>query len=131
MITKLLMKLGLGDGSLNAEIETRRRHARFAVPQADVEVGGRAYSLKDWSMGGICFETPPDARLTQGDRAHFTLRFRFPHGTVTVEQQGRIVRASRRGIAAEFAPPDENTRRELERVLDGLHAQGFLHTQVA
>lgn len=131
MISKLLNKLGLGDGSLNADIETRRRHARFAVPQADVEVGGRAYSLKDWSMGGICFETPPDARLTQGDRVSFTLRFRFPHGTVTVEQQGRVVRAGRRGIAAEFAEPGPEERRDLERVLDGLHAQGFIQSQVA
>jgi len=131
MINQLLMKLGLGDGSLNAEGDTRRKFIRYPGAQADVSVGGSTYSLRDWSLGGISFETLPDARLLVGDSINFTLRFRFPQGVVAVEQQGRVVRTGKRGIAAAFVMPDADARKALERVLDGYHAQNFLQSQVA
>jgi hypothetical protein len=131
MISKLLMKLGLGDGSLNAEIDSRRKHVRYAGIPAEIEVAGMAFSVRDWSMGGVAFETLPDSRMLVGDNINFTIRFRFPHSTITIQQPGRVVRTGRRGVAAEFVSVSPDARREFERVLDGIHAQGFLQSQVA
>lgn len=131
MINQLLMKLGIGDGSLNADAESRRKHIRHTGLQAEVEVANRAYSVRDWSFGGVSFDTLPDARLNEGDRINFTIRFRFPHETVTVQQQGRVVRARKQGVAAEFAPLSQDSRRLFERVIDSYNAQGFLESQVA
>lgn len=131
MIGKILQTLGLGDGSLNEESESRRRHIRLPGLQAEVEVANRAYSIRDWSFGGVFFETLPDARLVAGDQVNMTVRFRFPHETISISHLGRIVRSAKRGIAAEFLPLNVKTRREFQRVLDTFHAQGFVESQVA
>jgi hypothetical protein len=131
MIGKILQTLGIGDGSLNQEGEPRRRHIRHPGLQAEVEVADRAYSVRDWSLGGVFFETVPDARLAAGDEINMTVRFRFPHETISISHLGRIVRSAKRGIAAEFLPLNGMTRREFQRVLDTFNAQGFVESQVA
>ena len=131
MINKILSKLGLGDGSLYQEVDTRRKHLRHGGLQAEVVVQDRAFGVKDWSLGGVCFETLPDPHMVVGDKVQFTLRFRLPHETVIIKQAGRIVRAARRGIAAEFMPLSPETRRKFARVIDGLHAAQFVESQVA
>lgn len=129
MINAILVKLGLGDGSLNADLDTRRKYIRYSAVQAAVEVAGRAYSIRDWSMGGFSFDTLPDARLLTGDRVNFTLHFRFPLGTISIEQPGKVLRTGKKGVAAEFADLSPEARREFGRVIDGIHAQGFLQSQ--
>ena len=131
MINKILSKLGLGDGSLYQDLDTRRKHLRHGGIQAEVVVQDRSFGVKDWSMGGVCFETLPDPHMVVGDKIQFTLRFRLPHETVIIKQAGRIVRAAKRGIAAEFMPLSPEARRKFARVLDGLHATQFLESQVA
>lgn len=131
MIGSLLKKLGLGDGSLNSGEDSRRKYIRHPAAQAEVVVADRVYSLRDWSMGGISFDTTLDARLTEGDIVQFMLRFRLPHDTISIPQQGRVVRTARRGVAAEFAPLSLDVRRKFEKVLDSLHTQSFVESQVA
>ena len=131
MINKILSKLGLGDGTLYQSIDTRRKHIRHEGVQADVVVQDKAFSVKDWSMGGFCFETLPDPHMVVGDKVQFTLRFRLPHETVVIRQVGRVVRAARRGIAAEFMPLSPEARRKFAQVLDTMHAKHFLESQVA
>ena len=132
MIGRILNTLGLGDGSLNEEsIDSRRKHIRHPAIQAEVEVANRAYSLRDWSFGGIFFETQPDARLVAGDQVPMTLRFRFPTEVVSVTQPARVVRAAKRGIAAEFVQLDADARRKFQRALDNMNVQGFVESQVA
>ena len=131
MINKILSKLGLGDGSLYQEIETRRKHMRHEGVQGDVVVEDRAYGLKDWSLGGVSFETQLSPQLAVGDKVSFTLRFRLPHETVLIRQTGRVVRAAKRVIAAEFQPLSPEARRKFARVIDSVHASDFLESQVA
>ena len=131
MINTILSKLGLGDGSLNASSDTRRKYIRHTGVTADVIVGSRSYSVRDWSMGGILFETLPDSRMIAGDQVNLTLKFRFPDDVVTVEQTGRVIRTGRRGVAAEFVAVNSDARRKFERIIDGLHTEEFLQSQVA
>lgn len=131
IISQILRKLGIGDGSFNREEASRRRHIRHEGIQAEVVVAERAFGLKDWSLGGLCFLPPPDTPIVTGDRIQFTLRFRLPHETVNIVQTGKVVRALKRGIAAEFLPLSPEAKRKFERVLDGVHAQGFLSSQTA
>lgn len=132
MIGRILNTLGLGDGSLNEEsIDSRRKHIRHPALQAEVEVANRAYSLRDWSLGGVFFETQPDARLVAGDQVPVTLRFRFPGEVISVTQPVRVIRAAKRGIAAEFIQLDADTRRKFQRALDNMNVQGFVESQVA
>lgn len=131
IIQTILQKLGIGDGSFNRPDKSRRKHIRHPGAQAEVVVADRAISLSDWSMGGMFFQPPPGLPLVAGDKLQFRLRFRLPHETVEIVQPGRIVRSVRRGVAAEFLPLTSEARRKLERVLDGVHAQGFLASQTA
>jgi hypothetical protein len=132
LVDTILNKLGLGDGSLNkGEAAKRRRHIRHPAISAEVMVADRVFHLKDWSMGGFFFDPPPGTTLVVGDRVKFHLRFRLLNETVTITQPGRVVRAVRRGIGAEFAPLSAETKRKFERVLDGLHAMSFLASQKA
>lgn len=131
VMSKILSFLSFGGVASNAGADYRRQHIRHAGVQAEVIVGSRAYSIRDWSMGGVAFETAPDARLTAGDKVQITLKFRLPHDTITIQQTALIVRTAKRGIAAKFAALPKDARRQFERVLDSLHAQSFLESQVA
>jgi len=120
-----------GSAKAKSEGDIRRKYVRYNSVQAEVVVGQRAYSIRDWSLGGVSFETPPDARLTSGDRIEIELKFRFAHGTVTVRQPAEVVRAVRRDVAAKFTPLGPGARREFSRVFDVLNAEGFLASQTA
>jgi hypothetical protein len=132
MIHQILNILGLGDGSLNGTGEWRRRHIRHNTRdigvQAEVDIGGRRYKIRDWSMGGLCFETPANAPATVGD---MDIHFRLPGETVTIRQAaGRLVRSVSRGMATEFSNLTPDMRRRLEKVLDMIHTQRFLESQM-
>ncbi len=131
MLNTLLTKLGLGDGSNNLDVDARRRHIRLNGLRADVEMGQQSFPVRDWSQGGVFFETLPDSRLVEGDRLVATIRFRFPHETIAVQRELRVVRTARRGVAAEFAPMSNDDRKQFDRILDNYHAESFLASQVA
>jgi len=135
MIHRILNILGLGDGSLLGASEWRRKYVRHEVQQAgiqaEVEIGGKSYKIRDWSLGGICFDIPTDAPVPVGQDVEMNIRFRLPHETITIQQVGRIIRAVKRGIATEFKPLAPEMRRGFEKVLDGMHTQRFLESQVA
>jgi len=131
MIDKILAFFGLGSGAYNSAAETRRKHVRHPGFHAEVIVGDRIYSIRDWSLGGVAFETGADARIQAGDKVQVTMKFHFPHDTITIEQPARIIRAVKRGVAAEFAPLQPTTRRQFKRVLDSFYAQSFLESQIA
>lgn len=127
MINRVLELIGLRSSN---DIGTRRKHIRHDGVKAEIEVGGKAYGVKDWSLGGVSFETSPYAGMSVGDKIQFTLKFKLAHEVVSIRQVGRVVRAAKLGMAAEFLPLSPEARRKFERVLDGLHAQRFLESQV-
>jgi hypothetical protein len=133
MIDRLLNILGLGDGSMNGAAEWRRKHIRHDVRkisiQAEVQIDGRAYSIRDWSMGGLCFDADTDAKV--GQNVDMQISFRLPHETITIRQPGRVVRAMSRAVATEFAPLAPDMRRRFQKVLDGIHAMSFVESQAA
>lgn len=133
MIDRLLNILGLGDGSMNGAAEWRRRHVRHDIRktavQAEVEINGRAYSIRDWSMGGLCFDA--EAVPNVGQKLDMQIRFRLPHETITIRQPARVVRAMKRGVATEFAPLAPEMRRRFQKVVDDIHALDFVESQVA
>ena len=130
-VYKVLSFFSLGGSGRKADVDSRRKYIRHGGLHAEVTVGNRAYSIRDWCLGGVSFETAPDASLTVGDKIQLTLKFRFLHDTITIQQPALIVRTARRGIAAKFAPLPVAARREFERVLDSLHTQEFLESQAA
>lgn len=131
LVQSVLSFFNLGRQKPSDLADARRKYIRYGGLHAEVTVGNRAYSIRDWSLGGVSFETAPDAGVTIGDKIQLVLKFRFPHDTITIQQPALIVRAARRGIAAEFAPLPAAARREFDRVLDSLHAEKFLESQAA
>ena len=131
MINQILSKRGIGDGSFNLEPDSRRKYIRHNGMRAEIEMADRTYSVRDWSLGGVSFDTQPDARLVEGDRVNVTVRFRFAHETFAISQQIRVVRAAGRVIAGEFAPLSNDDRKQFDRVMDSYNAQSFLESQVA
>jgi len=130
LVQSVLSFFHLDSGAWNAETDARK-YVRYGNIHAEVTVGNQAYSVRDWGIGGVAFETAPDARLTVGDKIQLVLKFRFLHDTITVEQPAQIVRTARRGIAAVFTPLPAATRRQFDRVLDRLHTENFLESQAA
>ena len=60
MFEKLLIWLGLkdmGDARLYKKVDTRRTAIRHPGVHAEVLVGDRVYSMRDWSMGGVSFDS--------------------------------------------------------------------------
>lgn len=131
MINQILTKLGIGDGSFNLPPESRRKYIRHEGGRAEVEVGNRAYSVRDWSMGGVLFDDAGEHAVNDGEHMQVTLRFRFPHETITIRQPARVIRAGKRGVSAEFAPMGTEERKRFERVMDAYYAQNFMESQVA
>jgi hypothetical protein len=132
MIDKILAFFGFGSGTYNSAPDPQRKYVRHASGfHAEVIVGDRIYSVRDWSLGGIAFETGADARIQAGDKVQVTMKFHFPHDTITIEQPARIVRTAKRGAAAEFAPLKPATHRLFKRVQDSFYAQNFLESQTA
>ena len=129
MIDQILSKLGLSESAIG--LQSRRKYPRHPGVQAEVSVGGRVYSVHDWSMGGVFFETAPDSRIVVGDQVQLDIKFRLPHEVVTISQPVRVVRSVRRGIAAAFEQITPETRKRFEKVIDSFHAQSFLESQVA
>lgn len=131
MISSLLSKLGLLGDDLAVGGEDSRKYIRHAGFRAEVEVGNRSYSLRDWSIGGLSFENKMDARMTAGDKINVVLKFRLPHDTVEVVEQATVIRTGVQDIAAQFTGLSPEARRQFARVVDSLHAQGFIESQVA
>lgn len=131
IINRILEKLGIGDGSFNSDAKSRRKFIRHQGLQAEVVVAEQSVGVMDWSLGGLSFLPLVNTPLVAGDRVQFQLKFRLPHETISITQTGKVVRAVKRGVAAEFLPLSPETRRKFERVLDGVHAQGFLTSQLA
>jgi hypothetical protein len=103
---------------------------RYKGQNADVLIGNQQSILRNWSLGGVAFDAPHDSRLAVGDRVEFVLQFRFPHETVRVRQAGRVIRAGRLGAVTTLTL-DDDSRRQLTRVLDNQNTQDFLLSQVA
>lgn len=131
IVNRIMSFFNFGSQELNTLSDARRRYVRHEGVHAEVTVGPYNYSIQDWSLGGIAFETAPDSRLTAGDRVTLTLTFRFLHGAISIQQPAQILRTSRRGTAAEFAPLSLTAKRQFDRVLDSLHTQNFLESQAA
>lgn len=131
MISMILSLLGLKQRVQCTVSEHRRKHVRYPGFHTKVIVENKSYNIHDWSKGGIAFETTPDVHLTTGDNIQVILKFKLPHDIITIRQLACIVRASKHNVAAEFAPLPTVVRRQFERVLDNLHTQGFLESQVA
>src|ERR1700733_702446 len=130
LVQSVLSFLHLDSSPWDAESEVRK-YVRYGNIHAEVTVGNQAYSIRDWGLGGVAFETAPDARLTVGDKIQLVLKFRFLNDTITVQQPAQIVRTAKRGIAAVFTPLPAETRRQFDRVLDSLHTESFLESQAA
>ena len=128
MITKLLSLLEL---SKDSKADSRRRYTRHICSSAEAMLGERIYNIRDWSMGGLCVDSALQSQLQPGDQVPVILKFRFTEDTITVRQMARIVRADTNDIAAEFVQVEPSTRRQFERVLDNIHAQSFLTSQIA
>ncbi len=131
LVRNVLSFFHIGNGSLNSPVDTRRKFTRHNGVHAEVSVGNRAYSIRDWSLGGVSFETAPDAGITAGDKILLVLKFRFLHETITIQHPAEIVRTAKRGIAAQFSPLSIPVRRDFDRVLDSLHTERFLASQAA
>ena len=132
MISQFLTRFGLGDDSLNGAPRPRREPLRYPGTQTQVTVGDETFSVKDWSLGGLCFETMTVSALRAGDIVDFKLTFRLPHETIEVIQAGQVVRVGPYGVAAAFLVPlAAENQRLLRRAIDGFHTQSFLESQIA
>lgn len=112
--------------------DRRHMHVRYDGMQASLTIGKNVCPIRDWNMRGVSFETNPETMQPLGERVTMTMEFRFPHGSVVVCQEGRIVRSAWRGIsAAQFLFPQKDQRRKFEKIIDALNTQIFFESQAA
>ncbi len=96
-------------------------------------IAGRTFPVEDWSQGGLLIgaNNNDSGQLAIGDTFSFVLKFKLPHDTVSIEHKGRVIRTSRQGIAAEFAPMTQAVKRQFGRVIDSVHTLNFSESQAA
>jgi hypothetical protein len=132
LVEQILNRLGLSDNTFATDSNrVRRLPPRHPGTQAEVSIAGRTFSVRDWSMSNLFFDTPPDSRLIVGDKVLLEMTFRLPHETVAIEHPAMIIRTATRGAMVEFMPLTSDVRRKFERVIDGYHVQSFVESQVA
>jgi len=132
MLNNILSFFGLENGSLPAHEDFRRKRVRYPGLQAEAVIGKNTYAIRDWDLSGISFETDPDTCLDAGTEIKMTVKFRFPHEMIAIEQKARILRNAQRGVsAATFTSMPTGTRRKFQRVLDSIYTRNFLESQVA
>jgi len=136
MFEKLKTFFGYDNVGENAEYnlsaDTRRKYVRYPGVQADVKVGDAVYNVRDWSLGGVSFNTVEDSAWEEGDKVNVVMTFRFPHEIITIEQKANVVRTGAwNGTAVSWGALKPEIRRELSRVIDNMHAQDFLESQIA
>lgn len=129
IIEKMLGVLGLNDDQAPQTASTRRRRQRQPGQGSLLVVGETTFPIEDWSQDGVLIGANNSVGLAIGDTFNFTLKFKLPHDTIAIKHQGRVVRTSRQGIAAEFSPMTAAVKREFGRVMDGFYSQNFVESQ--
>src|SRR5476649_1513325 len=109
MFSQILAKLHAQEIAYRDDIiETQRKFLRHEGSAAEVMVAGRPYALRDWSLGGVLFETPrPDVNLSgifyeykpfpqlkPGDKLRLALRFHLLDETVEIPLEAQILRST-------------------------------------
>ncbi len=130
MLGNVLSFFGFQSGSYGQG--SRRKHIRHGGNGGRVVIGNKAYPVHDWNMSGIAFGAAREAGFYAGGRVRMLVEFSLPHETVWAELEAVIFRVAQSGLAvALFTEMPAASRRQLDRVLDALHAQEFLQSQVA
>lgn len=130
MMSGILSLLKLKQKAPNTISKHRRKHIRYHGSHSEIIIKNQSYNIRDWSKGGVAFKMTPNTNLTTGDHIQVILKFKLPHDIIIIQQLARIVWASKHNVAAEFAPLPTVVHRQFERVLDNLHTQDFLESQV-
>ena len=132
MFDNVLSFFGLANGLPPEQKDFRRKHVRYSGLHAEVIIGKHTYTVHDWDLNGIAFETAPDTYINVGTQVQMSIKFDLPYETIAIEQSGCIFRIAKRGVSvAMFTSMQAGTRRQFERVLDYLYTQKFLESQVA
>ncbi len=129
MIGKILGSLGLNDEEAQAPSpSSRRKHQRLSGEGTVLMLDDKTFTIGDWSQNGV-FINATHSGLALGDSFDFILKFKLPHDTIAVLHKARVVRTTRQGIAAEFAPLTDALQRQFRRALDGFYSQNFSNSQ--
>jgi hypothetical protein len=132
LLNNILSFFGLENGSLPAHEDFRRKRVRYPGAQAEAVIGKNTYAIRDWDLSGLSFETNPDTCLDAGTEVKMTVKFRFPHEMIAIEQKARILRNARRGVSAvTFTSMPAETRGKFLRALHNIYTRNFLESQVA
>ncbi len=130
MINSILSMLGLGDASKTV-VQERKHVRRNASRRFFIEVNGKIFPVKDWSEGGVLFEVSDIKNFSIGQKLTLIMGFGFEHDVIKINHTAKIVRAANDSIAASFEPVKNDTKRQFDRVLDGIVSENFIKSQVA
>ncbi len=87
LYSKLMTMLGGGRGD-------RRRQPREEVTLGTVDIGGRAYPVKNWSTTGF-LAAPCDCKCREGDRVDIRFHVDVPGKSVRFACKASLVRVNR------------------------------------
>lgn len=95
----------------------RRRFPRRDQDVCILEINGKSYPVKDWSMGGALIETT-DRSIAVGDQITFNIKFKLKDRVVELDHKGMVLRKTKTLIALQFDPLPGETRTEFDRVVN-------------
>ena len=95
----------------------RRRYPRRNHDICILEIAGKHYPVKDWSMGGALIELT-DPSYSLGQVIDFTIKFKLKDRVLDVDHSATIIRKSRNYIALAFADLPGDTRSEFNTIIN-------------
>lgn len=95
----------------NSPEQEQRRETRLEALRGSVEIDGRFYPVKDWSVNGFLI-TSYSAPQVKGDRLNIKFTLPLPQGKLEFECEAIAVRVDeeRNELAAVFVKLDGETR---------------------
>ncbi len=118
----------LKGNSANNQPLARRRFTRRHVDQCMSVINGKAYPVKDWSLGGL--QVIADERdFALGQQADVTMKFRLRNDIMDIPHEAYVVRKSNGKVAFEFAPLTRKIRNSFQTVVDDYVSRQFAESQ--
>ncbi len=130
MLSNLLSSIGETFGLHHVQKagqELQRKFLRRDGGRSTVMIDGAEFFVENWSEGGLLLAANSNHAYQKGDDLDMLIKFNLPYNTVNIRHQGKIVRTAKEGrIAMQFKEMPQEVKRQFDRVVDSIIAEGFV-----
>ena len=130
MLTNILSTIGETFGLHHMQKvtqELQRKFLRRDGGSSTVMINGKEFLVENWSEGGLLLAANSNHAFQRGDELDMLIKFSLPYNTINIRHEGQIIRTAKEGgIAMQFKEMPQEVKRQFDRVVDSIIAEGFV-----